>query len=533
MKRYMTYLAENTRFDMQLDEAQTVLVKYKIGEGGFGEVWRATHLQQPKNYALKHINVPLLIEKGRLNRDDKATLIQRIKREASVSVPSEFVVKCFGCREIDENFFILSEFVSGDKLGDWIRDHAEADWQVKKALYLKILRGVRDLHEAGIIHRDLKPSNILVTLESQMPKIIDFGLAKLEDSTMTISGDFSGSRFYKDPGLVHNWEGIKSGDRASDVYALGILLYEMIVGQNPWDANRLIYEELFNQIAGNDNVLDLDRQFRLDAPPEDVAAVQEAIRLSTRFDRTARLQTVDDITTRLTGTPPPSEPPAAVQSAPQTQTTQTRSPAPAAPRLSVAPTKKPAVSLTPPKQAEKRPRSMFGVIIALLLMLASAAMLLRGKDVLNALNPPAPTPTPVPTATPTISPTVALLERAQTYVNNYQFTAPDGENALEMYEQVLAIDPINQAAKDGIAFMLRAYKNLIGGDCAKAEGYYDSFMKISVYVHDTLRDDTLQEEAVAAEQTFLRCQSLRVVPRDGGGFPMEDDSVPGGERRRE
>ena len=303
MTRYPTYLVENTRFDMGLAEAPTVLVKYKIGEGGFGEVWRASSLTQHKNYALKQINVPRLIEQGRIARADKATLIERIKREASVNVPSEYVVRCYGYRELHDHFFMLADFVAGDKLSDWIADHLEMPWPARKALFLQILAGVRDLHQAGIIHRDLKPANILITLETQLPKIIDFGLAKLDDSNLTMSGDFSGSKFYKDPGLVGAWEGIKAGDRASDVYALGIMLYEMVMGQNPWQANHLPYEELFNQIAGNDNVLDLDQQFQLAAPPDEIRAVQDAIRLSTRFDRAARLQSVAELLTRLGGRP--------------------------------------------------------------------------------------------------------------------------------------------------------------------------------------------------------------------------------------
>ncbi len=96
MKRYHTYIAENQRFEMGLEEVQTVLVKYKIGDGGFGEVWRVSHLSQPKNYALKHINVPRLVEQQRVGREEQATLIERIKREASVRISSEYVFKCYG-----------------------------------------------------------------------------------------------------------------------------------------------------------------------------------------------------------------------------------------------------------------------------------------------------------------------------------------------------------------------------------------------------------------------------------------------------
>lgn len=426
MKRYTTYLTENTPFEIRLPEAQTVTMKFKIGEGGFGEVWRAVHPSQPKNYALKQINIPYLIEKGRINRDDKATLIERIKREASIDVPSEFVVKCYGCRDIEENFFLLFDFVFGDSFGDWLRDHRNAPWPVKKALFLDILRGVRDLHRAGIIHRDLKPSNILITYETQKPKIIDFGLAKLDDSSMTMSGDFSGSKFYKDPSLIREWKGIKSGDESSDVYALGLLLYELIVGKNLWDANGLLYEEIFNQIVGKDNALDLDRQFQLDAAPEEVAAVRETIQRSTRFDRTNRLSSVDEMLALL------GETPSQLRSTPSTPATSAapviersdglslskgRNDAPvqdvAAPRPKQAPPQaRPKPAPTPPvAPSERQPakRGGFGKMVFIAMLIAAGVLAYQFREqwlpapvepIAQATATPEPTATPKPTPTP-------------------------------------------------------------------------------------------------------------------------------------
>ncbi len=408
MKRYTTYLTENTPFEIRLPETQTVMMKFKIGEGGFGEVWRAVHPSQPKNYALKQINIPQLIEKGRINRDDKATLIERIKREASINVASEFVVKCHGCREIEDNFFLLFDFVFGDSFGDWIRDHHNAPWPVKKSLFLNILRGVGDLHRAGIIHRDLKPSNILISYETQMPKIIDFGLAKLDDSSMTMSGDFSGSKFYKDPSLIREWKGIKSGDASSDVYALGLLLYELIVGKNLWDANGLLYEEIFNQIVGKDNALDLDRQFRLDAAPEEVAAVREVIRRSTRFERANRLRSVDEMLALFAATPSSTYVETPLRRATPLE------PPPIAPRRKEAPPQvRPKTMPTPPVAPPERQsakRGGFGKMALFLVLIAAGVLAYQFKDtflpapvvepVAEATATPEPTPTPEPTATP-------------------------------------------------------------------------------------------------------------------------------------
>ena len=291
-------------FEIGLEEAQTVRVVNKIGAGSFGEVWRATHPQQPKNYALKHIDVPQLLKSRRIRRDEKPLLIERVKREASVCVPSEYVVRAHGFRERDGHFFLLFDFVAGDTLWDWLANHLNTPWTCRKTLFLKMLRGVSDLHRAGVLHRDLNPGNVLVTVETQTPKIVDFGLVKIDGSTLTEDGDLSGTWAYKDPFIVKGWGGIQQATAASDVYALGIMLYEMIVGLTPWKANNIVREDFFNQIAGKDNVLELDRAFRLDAPSAEVEMVKDVIRRSTMFDREQRLQTVDEMLALL-GQPTP------------------------------------------------------------------------------------------------------------------------------------------------------------------------------------------------------------------------------------
>ena len=291
-------------FEIGLEEAQTVRVVNKIGAGGFGEVWRATHPQQPKNYALKHIDVPQLLKSRRIRRDEKPLLIERVKREASVCVPSEYVVRAHGFRERDGHFFLLFDFVAGDTLWDWLANHLNTPWTCRKTLFLKMLRGVSDLHRAGVLHRDLNPGNVLVTVETQTPKIVDFGLVKIDGSTLTEDGDLSGTWAYKDPFIVKGWGGIQQATAASDVYALGIMLYEMIVGLTPWKANNIVREDFFNQIAGKDNALEIDRAFRLDAPSAEVEMVKDVIRRSTMFDREQRLQTVDEMLALL-GQPTP------------------------------------------------------------------------------------------------------------------------------------------------------------------------------------------------------------------------------------
>ncbi len=302
------HLTQGQTFNIGLEETRRVIVQHDLGAGGFGVVWKAVDPATGKEYAIKHINVPKLLEGGKIRRDEKDLLIERIRRESRIAVPSEYVVTCYGVHEIEENVFLLNDYVPSDgNLKLWIQHNAQTAWRVKKALFLKILCGVRDLHQAGIIHRDLKPQNILLTSETKIPKIIDFGLVKLEGVDLSKSGDLSGTFAYKDPSV--GFKGIKYADRTADIYALGILLYELIVGQHPWEANGIITEAFFEHIHDKDNVFDIDRQFRLDAAPDEIAAVKETIRRATNFFAPEkRPQSADDMTRLLGGVPEPIRP---------------------------------------------------------------------------------------------------------------------------------------------------------------------------------------------------------------------------------
>ena len=303
-------LTPGQAFTMKLnkDQSVTAIIQHDLGAGGFGVVWKAVDPATGKEYAIKHVNAPKLLEEGKIRRDEQDLLIERIRRESRIAVPSEYVVTCYGVHEIEENFFLLNDYVPSDgNLKLWIRHNAQTAWRVKKALFLKILCGVRDLHQAGIIHRDLKPQNILLTSETKIPKIIDFGLVKLEGVDLSKSGDLSGTFAYKDPSV--GFKGIKYADRTADIYALGILLYELIVGQHPWEANGIITEAFFEHIHDKDNVFDIDRQFRLDAAPDEIAAVKETIRRATNFFAPEkRPQSADEMTRLLGGVPEPVRP---------------------------------------------------------------------------------------------------------------------------------------------------------------------------------------------------------------------------------
>ena len=384
-------LTQGQAFNIGLEETRRVIVQHDLGAGGFGVVWKAVDPATGKEYAIKHVNAPKLLEEGKIRRDEKDLLIERIRRESRIAVPSEYVVKCYGVHEIEENFFLLNDYVPSDgNLKLWICHNAQTAWRVKKALFLKILCGVRDLHQAGIIHRDLKPQNILLTSETKIPKIIDFGLVKLEGVDLSKSGDLSGTFAYKDPSI--GGKGIKYVNRTADIYALGILLYELIVGQHPWEANSIATEEFFERIRDKDNVLDIDRQFRLDAAPEEIAAVKETIRRATNFFAPEkRPQSADDMTRLLGGVPEPVRP--------------------APPRVETPP--KPSVGdQTDRRKKERRPFPARRMMTLAALLAAGALGVMYFDDGMRLWNDmkeqwrpqPQPTAMPQPTNAPTAVP---------------------------------------------------------------------------------------------------------------------------------
>jgi serine/threonine protein kinase len=212
----------------------------KVGEGGCGVVYVAEQTEPVRRrVALKVI---------KLGMDTKAVVARfEAERQALAMMDHPNIAKVLdaGATEAGRPFFVM-ELVRGIKITEYC-DQNNLTTTERLDLFIKVCQAIQHAHQKGIIHRDIKPSNILVTLHDgvPVPKVIDFGIAKatvgqtLTDKTVyTQLQQFVGTPAYMSPEQAE-MSGLDI-DTRSDIYSLGVLLYELLAGSTPFDANELM-----------------------------------------------------------------------------------------------------------------------------------------------------------------------------------------------------------------------------------------------------------------------------------------------------
>ncbi|HEY6768817.1 MAG TPA: serine/threonine-protein kinase [Candidatus Sulfotelmatobacter sp.] len=210
----------------------------RLGIGGMGEVWRAEQTEPfRRTVALK------LIKAGM----DTAAVVARFdsERQALALMEHPNIAKVFdaGATEAGRPYFVM-EYVHGRPITEYCDSH-RLTVKERLGLFMQVCDGVQHAHQKAIIHRDLKPSNVLVEEvdDKPVPKIIDFGLAKatgqrLTDLTMlTEVGTMLGTPDYMSPEQADRDE--RNIDTRTDVYSLGVILYELLVGELPFASHEL------------------------------------------------------------------------------------------------------------------------------------------------------------------------------------------------------------------------------------------------------------------------------------------------------
>lgn len=230
--------------DVLLDDVVgTYIGPYKVleelGEGGCGTVYRAEQ-EQPmrRQVALKVI---------KLGMDTKSVITRfRAEQQALALMDHPHIARVFdaGATATGRPYFVM-ELVQGTRLTRYCDEH-RLKVPERLRLFMDVCHAIQHAHQKGVIHRDLKPSNILVTIQDgvPVPKVIDFGIAKATEGHLTETTLSTGlERFIGTPAYMSPEQAETGGlrvDTRTDIYSLGVLLYELLTGRTPFDQQKLV-----------------------------------------------------------------------------------------------------------------------------------------------------------------------------------------------------------------------------------------------------------------------------------------------------
>ena len=212
-----------------------------LGEGAMGKVYRGEHVLMDKEVAIKFLHP---------ERTDDAEIVTRFQREAKAAAALDHPNVCraldFGQTE-EGSFFLVLEFLEGDSLREVIDIYGQLSAERSLHIARQIAAGLSEAHDEGIVHRDLKPDNIMIVDHRGDPdtaKITDFGIAHLVASTsgepdaptrLTRKGVIYGTPHFMSPEQVAG----EDVDARTDIYALGVVLFQMLTGSTPYDGDNI------------------------------------------------------------------------------------------------------------------------------------------------------------------------------------------------------------------------------------------------------------------------------------------------------
>lgn len=207
----------------------------QLAEGGMGVVWRARHLMMGKEFALKRLRPEIGATEEHLRRFEREA-----QAASMLNHPHCISVTDFG-RESDGSFFLVMELLRGHSLASLLETHPRLTWARAANLARQVLEALSHAHARGVVHRDLKPENVFLVEQddgADYVKIVDFGIAKIaspheSDAVLTQAGFVFGTPEYISPEQAAG----EGADARADLYALGVIFYEMLAGRRPFESD--------------------------------------------------------------------------------------------------------------------------------------------------------------------------------------------------------------------------------------------------------------------------------------------------------
>ncbi|MBN2352701.1 MAG: serine/threonine protein kinase [Spirochaetales bacterium] len=211
---------------------EKMIDKYRIvsvvGEGGMGKVYRAVHPTLKRDIIIKRLSI-----------SSKKILSERFRREAQIMMDfhHESIVSVYDHFKHGTSYYIAMEFVDGVPLDELIERKKKIPPLAAALIFREICKGLKYAHDKGVIHRDIKPSNVLISRTGEV-KLFDFGIAMLEEDEtekdLTKTGMMMGTPSYMSPEQLAD---AKRVDKRSDIYSMGVMLYQMLTGKKAFPGN--------------------------------------------------------------------------------------------------------------------------------------------------------------------------------------------------------------------------------------------------------------------------------------------------------
>ena len=258
----------------------------KIGKGGMGEVFLAQDTKLDRKVALKILPSEFAQDKDRMSR-----FVREAKSASALNHPN--ILTIYEINEFENTHFIATEFIDGNTLNQYAKDN-RLNYKSALEIAVQVASALDEAHTAGIVHRDIKPDNIMVR-SNGLVKILDFGIAKLtEKRTLEIeSEDATAIQVGTTPGMIIGTANYMSPEQAkgkevdarTDIFSFGVVLYEMMAGQNPFEGETAL--EVIGAILHKEP----KPLNKTEVPPE----IKKIIGKCLRKDRDERYQTIKDV----------------------------------------------------------------------------------------------------------------------------------------------------------------------------------------------------------------------------------------------